>query len=91
MVKAPDGNVVVDGALPLDDLTELDGLTLIERGDAATVGGYVVQRVGRLAIPGDRVEVGRWEIQVDDVRARRVHRVRLVPRRQSTPSDAPEG
>lgn len=90
MTPAEEGNFIVDGALPLDDLTELDGLALPERGDAATVGGYVVQRVGRLAIPGDRVEVGRWEIRVDDVRARRVHRVRLVPRRTSTPVDAAE-
>jgi CBS domain containing-hemolysin-like protein len=90
MEKVEDGSVVVDGALPLDDLTELDGLTLIDRGDAATVGGYVVERVGRLAIPGDRIEAGRWEIRVDDVRARRVHRVRLVPRRPSTQPELPE-
>lgn len=90
MVPAEDGTFNVDGALPLDDLTELDGLALPDRGDAATVGGYVVERVGRLAIPGDRVEAGRWEIRVDDVRARRVHRVRLVPRRPSTPVEAPD-
>jgi CBS domain containing-hemolysin-like protein len=90
MVPMEDGSYNVDGALPLEDLLELDGLAVPERGDAATVGGYVVERVGRLAIPGDRVDAGRWEIRVDDVRARRVHRVRVVPRRPSTQPEPPE-
>lgn len=90
MVPSEDGSFVVDGALPLDDLADLDGLTLVDRADAATVGGYVVERVGRLAIPGDRVELGRWELRVDDVRARRVHRLRLVRRRPSVPADGNE-
>jgi CBS domain containing-hemolysin-like protein len=85
--KKDDGSYVVDGALPLDDLTEIDGLALVDRGDEATVGGYLVARIGRLAIPGDKIEAGRWEIRVDDVRARRVHRARLTPRRTSTPAE----
>ncbi|MFO0681137.1 MAG: hemolysin family protein [Sandaracinus sp.] len=89
VVAASDGAYVVDGALPLDDLGELDGLALPERGDAATVGGYVLGALGRLAVPGDRVDAGRWEIHVEDVRARRVHRVRIVPRRPSAPAEPP--
>lgn len=90
MTPSDDGSYVVDGALPLDDLSDLDGIVLEGRGDVATVGGYVVERVGRLAIPGDRVEVGRWELRVDDVRARRVHRLRVAPRRPSTQPEAAE-
>ena len=83
MVAEPDGTYVVDGALPLGDI-DLDGLTLGARGDAATVGGYVLEVMGRLATPGDRIEAGKWAMLVEDVRARRVHRVRFVPRTPST-------
>jgi hypothetical protein len=40
-------------------------------------GGLVVALLGRLAGPGDRIEIGAWEGVVEDVRARRVHRVRF--------------
>lgn len=71
-----DGSVVVDGALPIADL-ELDGTPLEEHESADTVGGLVVALLGRLAGPGDRIEIGAWEGVVEDVRARRVHRVRF--------------
>jgi CBS domain containing-hemolysin-like protein len=90
MVAQDDGSYVADGALPLGDVAELDGLALGARGDSATIGGHVLQVLGRLATPGDRVEAGKWDIRVEDVRARRVHRVRFVSRRASSiPAAAP--
>ena len=83
-----DGSVVVDGSLPIDDLA-LDGTPLPEHDSADTVGGLVVALLGRLASPGDRIEVGRWEGLVEDVRARRVHRVRF--RRIEAPPEPKSG
>jgi CBS domain containing-hemolysin-like protein len=80
MTEAEDGAYVIDGALPLDDL-QLDGLELHDHDNAATVGGYVTEALGRLPAPGDHLEAGKWEIVVEDVRARRVHRVRATPRK----------
>jgi len=86
-----DGSVVVDGALPIEDLS-LDGIQMPEHAEVDTVGGLVVAVLGRLASPGDRVEVGGWEVVVEDVRARRVGRVRFrklernaKPEREATP------
>ncbi len=78
VVREADGSVVVDGALAVDDL-DLDGFKLPEMENADTVGGYVVATLERLAGPGDRIEIEGWEIVVEDVRQRRVNRVRFRP------------
>ncbi|UJR80488.1 hemolysin family protein [Sandaracinus amylolyticus] len=80
-----DGSLIVDGTVPIDELELSDQrIPEIEGGD--TVSGYVVASLGRLASPGDVIDLGRWEMIVEDVRARRVHRVRL--RRKPEPSGA---
>lgn len=81
--RAPNGEIVADGALPVDEL-ELGGTGLPDREGADTVGGYVLARLGRLAVPGDRVALGEWEAVVEDVRRRRVHRVRFQRRSPSS-------
>ena len=83
----PDGTYVVDGALPIDDV-ELDGLRHGELEGAGTVGGFVIAALGRLASPGDVVTAGKWEAVVEDVRARRVHRVRFRKRPEAGEEDA---
>ncbi len=73
-----DGSVIADGSLPMGELT-LEGLEAPEIEGAETVGGYLVATLGRLAHPGDRVRLGRYEAIVEDVRERRVHRVQFRP------------
>jgi len=73
-----DGTVVADGSLPMGELA-LEGLDAPEIEGAETVGGYIVATLGRLAHPGDRVRLGRYEAVVEDVRERRVHRVAFRP------------
>ncbi len=89
MEEQPDGTYVVDGALPIDDV-ELDGLKLGELEGTGTVGGFVIATLGRLASPGDVVPAGKWEAVVEDVRARRVHRVRFR-KRVATDEDDEDG
>ncbi len=81
-----DGSVTVDGSLPVDDL-ELEGWKLPEQEDSDTVGGYVLGRLGRLAGPGDRIELDGWVAVVEDVRQRRVHRVRFMKVVRPEPGD----
>lgn len=71
-----DGSILVDGSLPVDDL-QLPGADLPEHDSADTVGGYIVATLGRLASPGDVLDISGYEAVVEDVRARRVHRVRF--------------
>jgi CBS domain containing-hemolysin-like protein len=79
VVQAQDGMFVVDGAVPIDEI-ELPDQKIPEIEGSETVSGYVIASLGRLASPGDVIDLGRWEMIVEDVRARRVHRVRLRPK-----------
>lgn len=65
-----DGSVVASGLVTLRDLREKN----VDLGthDVDTIGGAVLEELGRLARPGDVVQVGSYEIRVDSVRRRRV-------------------
>jgi CBS domain containing-hemolysin-like protein len=80
--KTHDGSVVAHGGVPLDELA-LDGARFEDHEGAETVGRYILAALGRLPAPGDVLPLGGWDVLVEDVRARRVHRVRF---RRITPS-----
>lgn len=79
----PDGTVVVDGALPFGDLEIEELRDLAEDGDE-TVGSYVMEQLGRLPRPGDRVRLGEFEVTVEVITRRRIERVafRALPESQ---------
>ncbi len=74
MVIRQDGSVVVDGSTPFGDL-EVEELRELVADRDETVGSYVIEKLGRLPKPGDRVRIGEYEIVVELVRRRRVSRV----------------
>jgi putative hemolysin len=75
VVRSDDGSVVVPGDFPLHDLEDL-GLEATA-DDATTVGGLVVEQLGRLPVVGDRGVVGELAFEVLAVRRRAAERVRL--------------
>ena len=89
VVNRDSGVIAVHGSVALHEL-ELDGLDFDEGEEPDTIGGFIVDRLGRLARPGDTVDAGRYELVVEDVRRRRVARVALVPRAQdeTVPEDS---
>lgn len=88
-VTQDNGRLKVFGSLPLHDL-ELQGLRLSEGEDPDTVGGLIVGRLGRLARPGDRVNVGQYQFLVEDVRRRRISRVAIRPLTEPPPEPTPD-
>ena len=70
----PDGSVVVDGSTTFADLEVEELRDLVEDRDR-TVGALIIERLGRLPRPGDRVRIGEYEAGVEVVRRRRVGRV----------------
>lgn len=72
------GVLKVHGSVALHEL-DVEGLRLGDDVDSDTIGGLIVDRLGRLARPGDRITVGEYELIVEDVRRRRVARVALRP------------
>jgi CBS domain containing-hemolysin-like protein len=73
-----DGTLVVAGTVPVGDLP-LEGLELDGKSKGDTVSGFIIDQLGRLAHPGDRVQIGQYEATVEDVRRRRIWRVAMRP------------
>jgi CBS domain containing-hemolysin-like protein len=68
----------VDAACPLDVLAETCGLEIPET-DAETVGGLVLDLLGRLAKPGDSVSINGYRLTVLRADPTRIRKIRLEP------------
>jgi CBS domain containing-hemolysin-like protein len=73
-----DGSVLVSAGYSVDDADELLGAEL-PQGPWDTVGGLMLDLVGRVPDPGDSVEVDGFRFTALDVRGRRIGRVRIEP------------
>jgi len=72
----------VDASCPLDVLAETVGMEIPET-DAETVGGLVLDLLGRLAKPGDSVRINGHRLTVLRADPTRIRKIRIEP-------DAPE-
>jgi CBS domain containing-hemolysin-like protein len=73
----PDGSIMTTGTLRIEELAEL-GVDLPE-GEYGTVGGYMMDRLGRVPRRGDLVETDLWKLQVRSTQGRRVGDVAITP------------
>jgi putative hemolysin len=77
--------VVVPGTFPLHDLEDLGIEIEVEDGEATTVGGLVVEQLGRIPVAGDRVELTGRSFEVLSVRRRIAERIRIRERTTTSP------
>lgn len=70
----PDGSLLIDAKLHLDDASELLGITL-ESEEFDTLGGYVFGQLGHQPTEGETVRVDGWELRVHAIEG---HRIRLI-------------
>ncbi len=85
-----DDTYVFSGKVGIGDLIDrlgLDGLG-IEDGSFETVGGYVLARVGRVPLAGEKFSFDGLEVEILEAERRRIHKVRI--RRAGTPAAPPE-
>ena len=61
------------------DAVERIGVTVPEDGPYETLGGFVMERLGRVPRVGDEVEVDGWRLRVIAMDTRRVERLQLSP------------
>ena len=89
--QLPNGDVLVNATLNVDDLNEELGLTLPE-GTYDSLGGMVFELLGRVPVSGDEVSVEEAAVRVivERVDGRRVTRVRLVHTEPAELADAEE-
>jgi CBS domain containing-hemolysin-like protein len=80
--RLDDGSVLVSARYSVDDADELLGAEL-PHGTWDTVGGLMLDLVGRVPDAGDSVEVDGFRLTALDVRGRRIGRVRIEPTRRA--------
>ncbi len=85
----PDGRILVDASVPLDEAEREIGIPLGSDEEVDTLGGLVVARLGRIARAGDEVDIGGRRIEVTRVRGRRIVRLTIHPAGAET-ARAPE-
>lgn len=81
----PGGDVLVEGAVGLDDVNERLGID-ISNAEYDTIGGYVFGMIGRVPRIGDGVEAEGYRLSVEELDGRRVTMVRYVPRAGNGPN-----
>ncbi|GAB2620600.1 hemolysin family protein [Kocuria himachalensis] len=84
------GAVLVDGGLIIQEVPAEAG-PLIPEGHYETVGGFVMDRLGRVARPGDAVDVDDYRLEVLAVDRSRVERVRITRLRRDAAGDGSPG
>jgi len=71
------GDIEADGLLNLDEVREQTGVRLPD-GPYETLAGYVMAALGHVPRVGEAVEVGTHRLEVTELDARRVARVRVT-------------
>jgi CBS domain containing-hemolysin-like protein len=66
MRQRPDGSWIVSGLLRPDEVLDATGLALPEHEDYDTVAGLLVQRLGRIPVRDDAVDVALPVVMPDD-------------------------
>jgi putative hemolysin len=83
IVREADETYVFSGKVATSDMTDRLGVE-IEGDGFETVGGYVLARVGRVPVVGERFNADGLEIEILEAERRRIHKVRI----RRTPSPA---
>jgi putative hemolysin len=84
IVREADETYVFSGKVATSDMTDRLGVE-IEGDGFETVGGYVLARVGRVPVVGERFTTDGLEIEILEAERRRIHKVRI--RRTPAPAE----
>lgn len=75
MVVSPNGTIFADGLVRPDQLSRF-GVRLPE-GDYETIGGLIMDRLGRLPVRGDVIDEEGWRLRVLSTDGRRIRNVEV--------------
>jgi CBS domain containing-hemolysin-like protein len=76
VVQEDESTFVFSAKVDAEEMVERLGIT-VEGDGFETVGGYVLARVGRVPLPGERFAFDGLEVEVLEAERRRIHKVRL--------------
>jgi putative hemolysin len=84
IVRESDESFVFSAKVGIGEMTDRLGIE-IEDGEFETVGGFVLASVGRVPAVGERLEIGRLDVEILEAERRRIHKVRI--RRRIEPAE----
>ncbi|MDO8615692.1 MAG: hemolysin family protein [Dehalococcoidia bacterium] len=82
--------VIVDARVGIDELNEMFDMS-IQKEDFDSVGGFIVNELGRMPSVGDTVRVNGISLKVLSVAGRRIKKVRVVKLEDQEQENAPAG
>ncbi|TQJ33002.1 hemolysin family protein [Arthrobacter sp. SLBN-122] len=89
LLQSASGDWYFPGLLRPDELSEqIPGLSVPDEAAYETVGGYVMSKLGRIAMVGDAVDVGGGTLSVTRMDGRRIDRICFHPAEQPAVQDA---
>lgn len=81
MKSLPGGKLELPGTTQLDDLEHTLEISFdVERGEVTTIAGYLMAKLGRIPVAGDRWVVEGYEVLVVSTEGPRVGLVRIEPK-----------
>jgi CBS domain containing-hemolysin-like protein len=81
--------VIVDARVPIDDLSEMFDIQL-KKHDFDSIGGLIINELGRIPSVGDNVRVNGINLKVLSVAGRRIKKVRVTKLAEHQPDSAGE-
>ncbi len=73
----PDGTILIDGLMLIEDVNQRLGLNLIDP-HYDTIAGYVMGKLGRIPKAGDVIELGGVRVKVETMDGMRLARLQLT-------------
>jgi magnesium and cobalt transporter len=87
LIEEPNGTVLVDGRLNIEEFEEHFEVE-VEREKFDTVGGYLVEYLGRVPVAGERVEIDSLEFLVVASDQRAIRQLRIFPPSAETAAES---
>lgn len=77
--RRPDGSVMVQARMPIDELNEELGAKLPESDEYDSLGGYVFAKLGRIPAPGETLDAPGYTLRIHSATPRQIQVVHMVP------------
>ena len=87
LVKQPDGSLLIDGRLNIEDFEEYFDIE-VAREKFDTLGGYIVEQFGRVPTVGEQIKIGGFDMLIEQGDQRAIRQIRIIP---TSPSVAESG
>lgn len=78
IIKRSDGSYLVDGFTTIDEFKELFKIRKVpgeKTGNFHTIGGFVMYRLGKIPVAGDKFEFDSWDFEIMDMDRNRIDKL----------------